>query len=112
MSKPPSGPPDNRGPDSPGQQRADLERLKYMMEQLPDQSYPINPPPIMDPKVITFPTPTPPGVGRYLVASDGDWLAIVDTVYGHVFAHSAQRYQAQVEELLRLANRPEQENRT
>jgi hypothetical protein len=51
-------------------------------------------------------------VGRYLLASDGDWLAIVDTQYGQVFAHSAERCRAQVEELLRLANRPEQEERT
>ncbi len=103
------GPPDNRGPDSPGQQKADLDRLKYMMGQLPDMEVPLNPPPIMDPKVITFPQPGPapmPSLGRYLVASDGDLLAIVDTQYGRVFAHSLETCRELVDELIRLANRP------
>jgi hypothetical protein len=113
MSKTPSGPPDNRGPKSPSQQQVELERMKFTMEQLPDTSYPINPPPVMDPKVIVIPHETAPTVlGRYLLAADGDLLAIVDTQYGQVCAHSIEVCRAQVEELIRLANRPEPENRT
>lgn len=82
---------------------AERERLDWVTEQQPDLSVPINPPPVLSPRVII---PGGKAGGRYLIATDGDVLLIIDTQYGRTCGHSTEAYRESIEELIRLANRP------
>jgi hypothetical protein len=79
------------------------EQLDSTMEQMPYLGVPINPPPVLSPRVII---PGGKAGGRYLIATDGDVLLIIDTQYGRTCGHSAEAYRESIEELIRLANRP------